>query len=676
MPRARFSDIIHHTGEYLSSGKVVTPGDYMNEGSLNTLCLDGGPGESFGGFGAATSSTAQRFTTAFLETTAGLGDVSSAVRLTGNVLTFTSGSKTVTASSAQFTSADLYKLVLSSPSTAFPLSASAYITKVVSTTQVEISVAAAASGTTVRMYVFEPSPRGSVVPYVGRSCFFCGDTLPVYVGGTSLGLNASTTLQFKLYSGGSYGTTRTAGLVAPSMPTVTVTAGGGTKLRAVTYSAIVTRIRPSTGAESNGSPQSVTVTPTAVDRIRVALNDDVTNGQTSWGVYLTNGGEGDDGQHFMYAEVADSALSGAAPNKYIDLEFRDSDLQAKTPPVDHNPPPVAPFFAILADCGAMIGAWGDGTSTATAAAPGSLCHVSKRGYIEAYPADFNHLLALPEPPVATMTRPGENAIYVWGRNSLSRLVPEERDLLACPLRLETLWSTTGVFHPHSACFADGELFAYTGQLGLVRMGADGRPDSSFAEPVRRDLKAFSPGATVVDYDPGTQVLTVASGSKVLNFCKASGKWGAPLRMTVSATDYAVVGAYVTDGGLRLVAADTSALYAFPFAAGTGGSSWVVRSNWRDGGHPQVSKTITQPLRVALDMNGVTADVTLKVYTNLNPDSAVYTKTFTPAGGGQHVATYKPNLKGAKSYCVELSGTGAGVRVNEVELWGTANYVSV
>jgi hypothetical protein len=661
--REKFSEIIRYGGGYNSSRPTLAnAGDFLATGSAEMIFTGEGRAESYAGF-LTTTVSSPRVIFNFLDATAGLGSVASVVRNTGGICTITSGSKTVTSSGAIFTSADLYKLVYHS--TAFPATSSVYITKVNSTTSIEVSVAAAASATFATLYIFEPSPRGSVFPSIGRSLWYVGDTLPLYYDGASLGVNASTTLQFKLYAAGSYGTTRTAGLAAPSVPTIAAQAGG-TKLQNKKYSVMVTRIRSVTGAESNASPQSATVTPLTTDYLRVTLANDVSDAsQDKWGYYFTKADEGDTGPHFKYVELADSALSGVAPNKYYDFHFRDGDLQSELAPYDNNPPPTGVFAAQLGDCMAVIGCYGD-SSGVTAASPGSAVAVSKRGFYESYPA--RSLLALPEPPTAVMSRAGENVVYIWGRNSLSALTPDPDALATTPLKIEPVWSNVGIYHHHSAVFADGTVYAYTSQLGLVRMGPDGRPESAFAARVYQDLKAFSPSATVLGYDPGTQTVTVASGAKVLTYNKAFDVWGAPLRSTGTAA-----GTYTTDGGMKLVAADTIGITTYAYGQSSSGTTWVARSDWKDGGGPERNKTLTT-LFVSLDTNSSTNTVTVKVYKNMDTSSAAYTTTFTPTGSPQHKAVFKINVKNVKSYCVEISGSGSGCHPIECRAEGVAQPI--
>src|SRR5260221_285012 len=127
---------------------------------------------------------------------------------------------------------------------------------------------------------------GSIFTYIGRSLWFIGDG-PVLVNGANLTdlPSLTTSLRFKLYESGGYnGIVYEAGLTVPATPTAAA-GSAGTKLNG-TYSVRLTAVRSSTGAESNASITSATVS-LSNQKMAVTFPAAVGNGHDKWGVYVT-----------------------------------------------------------------------------------------------------------------------------------------------------------------------------------------------------------------------------------------------------------------------------------------------------------------------------------------------------------------------------------------------------
>lgn len=153
---------------------------------------------------------------------------------------------------------------------------------------------------------------GSIFSYIARSLFFIGAGRVLF-NGTALTGNpdASTTLRFRLFDTGAYnGTTYTAGLTAPSSPTI---AQGpvGTKLNG-TYSVRLTAVRSTTGAESNASQSSPSI---SLANFKAAINFPATvgNGHDKWGLYVTLANFGTKGPHYLLPP----SLTGESPIGFV-----------------------------------------------------------------------------------------------------------------------------------------------------------------------------------------------------------------------------------------------------------------------------------------------------------------------------------------------------------------------
>lgn len=153
---------------------------------------------------------------------------------------------------------------------------------------------------------------GSIFSYIGRSIFFIGAGRVLFNGAALTGNpDASTTLRFRLFDTGAYnGTTYTAGMTAPGSPTI---AQGpvGTRLNG-TYSVRLSAIRSTTGAESNASQSSPSI---SLANFKAAINFPVTvgNGHDKWGIYVTLANFGTKGPHYLLPP----SLTGESPIGFV-----------------------------------------------------------------------------------------------------------------------------------------------------------------------------------------------------------------------------------------------------------------------------------------------------------------------------------------------------------------------
>src|SRR5215813_10987374 len=232
---------------------------------------------------------------------------------------------------------------------------------------------------------------GSIFSYIARSLWYIGAGRVLFNGSTLTGSpDAATTLKFRLFDTGAYnGTTYTAGLTAPAQPTIAVGAAGN-KLNGL-FSARLTAIRSNTGAESNASQQSTSVT-FANQKMRITFPATVGNGHDKWGVYVTAIDFGNKGPHQLLptnltgespigfvkeSTVAASSLGGAG-SRNLDFEWFDGDLIGQDlAPIDHFVPPVGTHAFVLEGAIGVVGCYGDITSGVSSSTPGSMIAVSK-----------------------------------------------------------------------------------------------------------------------------------------------------------------------------------------------------------------------------------------------------------------------------------------------------------
>lgn len=526
----------------------------------------------------------------------------------------------------------------------------------------------------------------SIFSYIGKSLWFIGEGYLLFNGARLTGdPYASTTLQFILFESGGYdnGTIYTAGLAAPSAPTVA--AGAASTKNTGTYSVRLTAIRSETGAESNASISSAVVTLTA-QKLSITFPATVGNGHDKWGVYVTAANKGSLGPHLSLptsltgmtpqGQVTEAAV--VAGGRTLSFEWNDGDLVGSSlAPIENGLPPTGTHAFTLEGCMAVAGCYG-GVDAVSTTNPGNMIAVSRAGFPEAFPADVNHLLALPEPPTLVLSRGAGGYVYIAGRNSLS-VVRYTGAITKAPLGLSVLWPDVGFAYQTNACLADGVLYGYSAVKGLVRLDSDGNPDYKFAAAVSKQFEGISAEDVVVGYDPSTNMVvygyTDGGLSRLLCYNKAWDVWSAPIHfeelIDVPTAPAIIKSMYTTDGQLYIVLDTGGADYAiYQFHSGNG-SNWALRSAWRDGGFPEKNKTITQ-LKTATGNNSANP-TSMEVYKNLD-ETVVDTTTYETAGEPEHLKVKRANIRNAKTYSVLLTGTDDDSLGLEVTVEGVVSEV--
>lgn len=505
----------------------------------------------------------------------------------------------------------------------------------------------------------DASGKGSVAR-VMAGLFFCG-TGALYYDGASLSATASSILQLKLLTSGSFGTTYQAGLSQPSAPTIATRTSLGSgmtgKLKAGTYTVKVYKIRTATGCRSNASPASNAVIAVESNNIgqslRVTFPSADSNGGDRWGICVTPRNFGTTGPYFLLQEVADSALTTVdSVARSYEIEWTDGDLVGKPlAPVESSPPPACIFAGALGNSLFVDGCYGDTVDGATAAAPGTVIACSLPLRPEEFPSDW---LAFPPDAPTCLLRGGDGFYYRFGKNSLGVISYTGGEP---PISYQLYWGTTGVSYAHNAVVAEGgRLYAKTGSKGLVRIGENGQPDTLWATPILDDIGSWSDSATVLGWDENNQTVCVMNGLTVLPFNSTLGKWGAPLDLTSQVTGN-IVSAVTHLGSLFISCLDVSntTIKVYKFNSGTG-SIAEVYTDWH------WSEEETDCIRqIDVKMRSDTTNtVTLKVFRNESTASPILNTTITPTSGSPiSLPVWRGSLPDLRSFCIYLKQTSAG-----------------
>lgn len=498
---------------------------------------------------------------------------------------------------------------------------------------------------------------GSIIGLISRVMGFIGAG-ELYINGVARSVSASTALQLLLYKSGSYtgsGTGPfTAGLNVPTAPTVAVTPTAST-ISSGTTSVRIHYVRSTTGARSRASTASAVL---VVDgkKVRVTIaGADLTYaasvGIDRLGIDVPAWGFGSTGPHYQYTEIAISSLTtvDGVANSY-ELDYSSTDLVGKDlAPIDDFTPPAAVFAVALMDVVGLIGCYGDTTTGVTAAAPGSAIAVSLPLFPESYPPDS--LLILPEPPVGVLSRASDGFCFVGCANSMHALTYTGGRIA---LKLQTVWSSTGIAAQHNMCIADGgRLYVFAGQP--ARLKTSDEPDTEFGDRVLDDMAAWVQADVIVGWDSKTKFVVYGHGQTLIPFNVQTEEWSTPLDLSALITGNLC--ACVTVGNALLLATNDGTTVRLYNWIGGAGTTWEVYS----GEHFTADEAAEAfRMQIAGRFDSVTYALTAKIFRNGDRSTAVTTKTVTPTRTGfQIFPTMKPNVRGAKSHSVYLSHRSIG-----------------
>lgn len=369
------------------------------------------------------------------------------------------------------------------------------------------------------------------------------------------------------------------------------------------------------------------------------------------------------------------------PRTYT-VEWRDADLvDADLAPYRDYPPPAGIFGGAIGDVVFVDGALGDTVDVAnirdpssdpdtwantTITTPGNVIAVSDPAKPESFPPD--NWLFTGEPPTAVIEG-GDGLYWRFAANSLGVI----RYVGGSPaLSYEKLWTGIGVRNQNNVTLgAGGRLYAFTGQRGLVRLGAGGEPDTAFAAPVMDDLAAFTPANVVLGYDANNGFVLVAHGTTILAYYEAGGVWSAPL--TVSGLGSKAIRSMVTiNGAAYLSFTDSSEGKIYDFNVGSGTTA-VVTTPWiPSAGEFDIVSRVKGVVRTD-NAN----DVTVKVYINGSGTASSNQTAPVAASGFQQLTTLRPNVRSARMHRVEMTyaSSGGSAGFESVETQGETSGVT-
>lgn len=163
---------------------------------------------------------------------------------------------------------------------------------------------------------FTTMATGNAIIYTGKSLWFIGTGTVKTQNPSNLSAmvtigSASSILQLAVLSGSTYQTAVQAGLSAPEAPTIagrTTLGVGFIGKNTGVYSIELTKVRSTTGAESNASLPSNVITVTS-QSIRVEFPAAPTDGTDTWYIYVTAAGFGPTGPYLFLQSVLESELT-------------------------------------------------------------------------------------------------------------------------------------------------------------------------------------------------------------------------------------------------------------------------------------------------------------------------------------------------------------------------------
>jgi hypothetical protein len=503
---------------------------------------------------------------------------------------------------------------------------------------------------------------GSIVGLIARAIAFIGSG-PLTLDGATTAINATTALQLLLYHSGAYDATAyVAGLDPPSAPTVYEHSANTSTTNNGTTSVRLHFVRSATGGRSRMGPVSNVITVTGKT---VVLSVDAADlvvaaamGYDRIGVDLVQWGFGATGPHYIFTEVAISGLATIDGHaNAVELEWSSAELQGKDlGPIEDDPPPDAVFAVGLEDVLAAIGCYGDLTSGVSLANPGTAIAVSLKTFIESFPADF--LLYMPGAPKGVLPRPSDGFAYVGGPDFMCAL---SYTGATPPLSLQTIWDGTGIAAPGNMFLGKGgRLVAFTGQRGVVRIGEKGEPENRWSADIADAVAAWTPEFVVGGWDDKYQLEVLFHRREAYAFNTRLEKWSALIDLSTLLGASEVVCAAVTVGGIlyfatRDTVSTASALKVWTLHGGVG-STYTARLAWV---FTQGEADELFQLEVKFRCDNPARPVTVKVYANEDETTPILNTTRTPARAGLQTIVLRPNLRGLRSYKVEVSQQSDG-----------------
>jgi hypothetical protein len=480
-----------------------------------------------------------------------------------------------------------------------------------------------------------------------------------------------------------------AGLTPPSTGSITakdVTGGFTGKING-TISAVFSKYRPTTGAESRPSaPTAVVAFTNQYARITFPPATDLDDGSTMFRVYVSLAGFGASGPWRFLGEYQMSAgytppstgtgtglgglgtvqFDSGTSRYYIDVEWTDSQLLPDEPQVDFFYPPVALNCFQYGNVNVLAGTYGG---------LGISCSVPN--YPEAFPPSSTSFLS--EPVVGVIGKPVDGTVFILCKNSVWIAVwtgaPDGPSVIP-----RALWNDVGVQNPQAAVVVKGQLYAYTASKGICRTNGSALPDTNFAAKITDDTSAWDATKVKVGYSPQDDAVVFAHDRVMLMYHPNWDTWSAPVYLdnlvTNPGANKTIAGFYTSNGLLHVSLYDTGtttySLYTFNSSSGTG-SNWEIWPAWTASQGYLTNKTIDRLINSA-DVNG---QLRTRIFKNLDTSTAVFNKLDGPFAAGDRIRGWqKVNARNCKAYTVVLSGSGATGRIYGTEVHARESKIRV
>lgn len=363
------------------------------------------------------------------------------------------------------------------------------------------------------------SVSGNVISAYGTRWFAgSGNAL---VNGSSIGASSGTLTL--IVSGSAVA----AGLAAPSAPTVADSGVAASSVFRGSRSLALGGYRSTDGHISSRSvPSDVIVTDGK--KVRITFPS-VPTGVTHWLIYATPTGQGSTGNLKRLNKYALTALPVATypAGSTLDVEYFDSELGGEAP-IDFDPPPGSVTHCALV-----------GQSMVCLTANG-LIYPSYLRFPEAFPPKYVTNLPVRQTPTGiNVSIDGVHVVSTAG--SLAALLPSGNDFT--PVLARGIWDHFGFAWQNGWCIHQNDIYGMAGKIGPIRTQGLSGPDSSFAIPVLAFFRdnGFTAANTVVVSSPANGAILWASGTKMVAYMIATGRWSGPFTLSGTAQAGVTVG---------------------------------------------------------------------------------------------------------------------------------------
>jgi len=496
---------------------------------------------------------------------------------------------------------------------------------------------------------------GNLIKY--REALFAVGSGQMYLDGSSTDMTTATSA-LKVRVGTTW---YTAGLAAPTAPTIAIGGAGG---QTGSYSVKLAAKRTATQTVSN---------PSLASNVLTGLNNQAVNitfpaaasGQDAWLVYATSGGTGSTGPWKLVTEVSEATVAGYG-GRANDFSWRDGEL-IDLAENNRDTPPSALGLGML---GGVLFLWG--TFGGTCISP------SLPDFPEAFPPDLTIITDPPETIIGVVA--GEARAYVMTTN---RLHVVSVGSSVQPLVMRPAWQ--GNFHhQNSAVFAGDTLYAAMGNTLVRSLGTDTEiPDQTFAAPVSTLIRDWTPANIRVGYDPVNSAVVYfhwdGTNTTALPFMLQTQIWSTPMTLPARVISCATVNGilYLLIQGSTLASPFSSSAnnQTYQWDAVSGSPTWnptaYVATPFNDCGFEGLDKMITG-WQVTAKSNG-TARLFINNSDVTNNSNAVGNpQALSNPSRETHEAYSKQNVKFARSLAMKVDFTNVDGTCSEVSVDG---YIS-